>query len=80
MRFLGRGIRVVEWLTAASYPSKYARFTGLLRYSWALRQLVLLAPVVAFILYSYAGPIAALIVFGVLFSFARFQPAPSQAS
>ena len=57
----------------------YVRKAGVL-YSWALRQLVLLAPVVAFILYSYAGPVAALIVCGVLFSLDRFQPAPSQAS
>lgn len=57
----------------------YVRKAGVL-YSWALRQLVLLAPVVAFILYPFAGPVAALIVCGVLFSLDRFQPAPSLAS
>ena len=44
-------------------------------YSWALRQLVLLAPVVAFILHPFAGPVAALVVCGVLFSLDRFEPA-----
>lgn len=43
-------------------------------YSWALRQLVLLAPVVAYILHPFAGPVAALVVCGVLFSFDRFEP------
>jgi hypothetical protein len=45
-------------------------------YSWGLRQFVLLAPVVAFMLHPFAGPIAALLVSGVLFSFDKFQPAP----
>ena len=44
-------------------------------YSWALRQLVLLAPVVAFILHPFAGPFAAMVVCGVLFSLDRFEPA-----
>lgn len=57
----------------------YVRKAGVL-YSWALRQLVLLAPVVAFILHPFAGPVAALVVCGVLFSLDKFQPAPSQAS
>lgn len=52
----------------------YVRKAGLL-YSWALRQLVLLAPVVAFILHPVAGPVAALVVCGVLCSLDRFQPA-----
>ena len=56
----------------------YVRKAGLL-YSWALRQLVLLAPVVAFILHPVAGPIAALVVCAILFSFDRVQPAPSEA-
>lgn len=56
--------------TGTAYVSK----AGVL-YSWALRQLVLLAPVVAFILHPFAGPVAALIVCGVLLSFDRFEPA-----
>ena len=65
-----------HWTAAGT---AYVRKAGVL-YSWALRQLVLLAPVVAFILYPFAGPVAALIVCGVLFSLDRFQPAHSQTS
>ena len=57
----------------------YVRKAGLL-YSWALRQLLLLAPVVAFILHPAAGPVAAMVVCGVLFNLDRFLPAPSGAS
>ncbi|MBC7598905.1 MAG: DUF599 domain-containing protein [Polaromonas sp.] len=57
----------------------YVRKAGVL-YGWGLRQLVLLAPLVAFILHPVAGPIAALVVCGVLFSLDRFQPTPSEAS
>ena len=48
----------------------YVRRAGIL-YSWALRQLVLVAPVLAAILLPAAGPVAALIVVAVLFSFDR---------
>ena len=65
-----------RWTAAGT---AYVRKAGVL-YSWGLRQLVLLAPVVAFILHPIAGPIAALIVCAVLFSLDRFQPAPSEAS
>lgn len=51
----------------------YVRKAGVL-YSWGLRQLVLLAPVVAFILHPLAGPVAALVVCAVLFSLDRFAP------
>lgn len=54
----------------------YVRKAGVL-YSWGLRQLVLVAPVVAFILHPLAGPVAAVLVAGVLFSFDRFQTTPS---
>ena len=64
-----------RWTAAGT---AYVRKAGVL-YSWGLRQLVLIAPVVAFILHPVAGPIAALIVCGVLFSLDRFQPAPSDA-
>ena len=56
----------------------YVRKAGVL-YSWALRQLILLAPVVAFILHPAAGPIAALVVCVLLFNFDRFHPRPSEA-
>ena len=64
-----------RWTAAGT---AYVRKAGVL-YSWGLRQLVLLAPVVAFILHPVAGPIAALVVCGILFGFDRFQPAPSEA-
>ena len=54
----------------------YVRKAGVL-YSWGLRQLVLVAAVVAFILHPLAGPVAAVFVSAVLFSFDRFQPGPS---
>ena len=57
----------------------YVRKAGV-PYSWALRQLVLLAPVVAFILHPLAGPAAALIVCGVLFSLDNYQPARQEPS
>jgi hypothetical protein len=37
-------------------------------YGWGLRQLLLVAPVVAFILHPAAGPVAAVIVLAVLWS------------
>lgn len=51
----------------------YVRKAGIL-YSWGLRQLVLVAPVVAFILHPAAGPVAAVLVCTVLSGFDRFQP------
>ena len=59
-----------QWTPAGA---AYVRKAGVL-YGWGLRQLVLLAPVVAFILHPVAGPIAALVVSGVLFSLDRFRP------
>lgn len=49
----------------------YVRRAGLL-YSWGLRQLILVAPILACILYPFAGPFAALAVVGVLMMFDRF--------
>ena len=60
----------VKWTPAGT---AYARRAGIL-YSWGLRQLVLVAPVVAFILHPFAGPVAALIVSAALLSFDRLQP------
>jgi Protein of unknown function, DUF599/Metallo-beta-lactamase superfamily len=54
-----------QWTPAGT---AYVRKAGVL-YSWGLRQLVLVAPLVAFILHPLAGPIAAVVVSGVLFSF-----------
>lgn len=48
----------------------YVRRAGLL-YSWGLRQLVLVAPVLASILHPYAGPLTALVVVVVLIGFDR---------
>lgn len=55
----------------------YVRKAGVL-YSWGLRQLVLVAPIVAFILHPMAGPFAAVLVSGVLLGFDRFQPYRAQ--
>jgi hypothetical protein len=51
----------------------YVRRAGIL-YSWGLRHLLLVAPILASILYPAAGPVAALIVVAVLFGFDRFGP------
>ncbi len=56
----------------------YVRRAGVL-YSVGLRQLVLVAPVVAAILLPPAGPVAAVVVVGVLFWFDRFNDEPSDA-
>ena len=54
--------------------SAYVRRAGVL-YSWGLRHLVLIAPVLASILHPAAGPVAALVVVAVLFAFDRFGTA-----
>lgn len=51
----------------------YVRKAGVL-YSWGLRQLIMIAPIIAFILHPAAGPCAAVLVSGVLLGFDRFQP------
>ena len=48
----------------------YVRKAGLL-YSWSLRHLILVAPIVAFILHAAAGPVAAVLVVFVLHRFDR---------
>jgi hypothetical protein len=50
--------------------SAYVRRAGVL-YSWALRHLILVAPVLASILHPATGPVAALLVVAVLFGFDR---------
>ena len=54
----------------AAAGAVYVRKAGVL-YAWGLRNLVLIAPVVAFILHPYAGPVVAVLVVGVLFGFDR---------
>jgi hypothetical protein len=53
-----------------SAGSAYVRRAGVL-YSWGLRHLILVAPVLASILHPATGPVAALAVIAVLFSFDR---------
>lgn len=49
---------------------RYVRKAGLL-YGFGLRQLILVAPVVAAMLHPFAGPVAALVVAWVLYAFDR---------
>ncbi len=60
---------------------RYIRRAGYL-YGIGLRQLILVAPVVATLLLPAAGPVAAVLVVGVLFSFDRYDKAapPSHAA
>ena len=50
----------------------YLRRAGLL-YSWGLRHLLMVAPLLVFIVYPLAGPLAAALVVAALFGFDRFQ-------
>ena len=50
----------------------YLRRAGLL-YSWGLRHLLMVAPLLVFIVDPLAGPVAALLVVAALFGFDRFQ-------
>lgn len=54
----------------------YVRKAGLL-YSWSLRSLLLIVPLVAYLLHPYAGPAAAVLVIGVLYGFDRTSAAPA---
>lgn len=56
-----------RWFGAGS---AYVRRAGIL-YAWGLRQLILVVPIVAFILYPSAGPVAAVVVAWVLRGFDR---------
>ncbi|CAN7424193.1 DUF599 domain-containing protein [Acidovorax sp. LjRoot118] len=56
----------------AAAGSAYVRKAGLL-YSWGLRQLMLLVPVVAFLLHPLAGVAGALLVAAALLHFDRFS-------
>lgn len=62
----------------AAAGSAYVRRAGIL-YSWGLRHLILIAPILASILHPAAGPVAALLVVAVLRGFDRVgegNPAP----
>ena len=50
----------------------YLRRAGLL-YSWGLRHLLMVAPILASIVYPFAGPVAALLVVMALLGFDRFN-------
>ncbi|PZP93929.1 MAG: DUF599 domain-containing protein [Variovorax paradoxus] len=58
---------------------RYVRKAGLL-YGFGLRQLVLVAPVVAAMLHPFAGPVAALVVAWVLYAFDRVARATEPQS
>lgn len=62
----------------AEAGSAYVRKAGLL-YSWSLRSLLLIVPLVAFVLHPNAGPAAAVLVTGVLYAFDRTKAAPPDA-
>lgn len=57
----------------AAVGSAYVRTAGHL-YGWALRQLVLIAPPLSFILEPASGPLMALLALAVLLGFDRFDP------
>lgn len=62
-----------QWSPAGvAYLGKAGRL-----YGWSLRYLLLVVPVVAFILHPVTGPVAAVLVAGVLYGFDRFSPAAS---
>jgi len=61
-----------EWTPAGS---AYVRRAGLL-YSWSLRSLLLIVPLVAFLLHPYAGPVAALFDLVGLYAFDQARAAP----
>lgn len=61
----------------AEAGSAYVRKAGLL-YSWSLRSLLLIVPLAAFLLHPYAGPVAAVLVTGVLHGFDRTRAAPPE--
>lgn len=57
-----------QWAPAGA---AYVRRAGLL-YSWGLRHLILVAPILASLLHPFAGPVAAVLVVVVLSGFDRF--------
>lgn len=50
----------------------YLRRAGLL-YSWGLRNILMVAPILAFIVYPWAGPAAAVVFMAALVAFDRFS-------
>ncbi len=57
----------------AAIGTLYLRRAGLL-YSWGLRHLLLVAPLLVALVYPWAGPVAAVLVALVLLAFDRFSP------
>lgn len=62
----------------AASGAAYVRRAGLL-YSWGLRHLILVAPVLAALLHPLAGPVAAVVVVAVLSRFDRVATPPPRA-
>jgi hypothetical protein len=62
----------------AGAGAAYVRRAGLL-YSWSLRNLMLIVPLVAFLLHPAAGPVAAVLVLSVLYGFDRTKEVPPDA-
>lgn len=62
----------------AASGAAYVRRAGLL-YSWGLRHLVLVAPIVVFIVHPFAGPVAAFMAVMVLRRFDRVSSASAAA-
>ena len=56
----------------APIGARYLRRAGLL-YSWGLRNLLMVAPILAFFVYPWAGPVSAMLVAAVLVAFDRFS-------
>ncbi|UUC94452.1 DUF599 domain-containing protein [Comamonas sp. C11] len=68
----GMPVGSTQRLQWAATGTAYVRKAGLL-YSWGLRQLILLVPVVAFVLHPLAGVAGALVVVVALIQFDRYR-------
>jgi hypothetical protein len=66
----------VQW---ADTCAGYLRRAGIL-YSWGLRYLILIAPILVAIMYPLAGPLIALMTLLVLSRFDRFSEVPTPHS
>lgn len=61
----------------AATGRSYARKAGLL-YAWGLRQLLLVAPILAAMIHPFAGPAAAVVLVAVLFKFDQVPQVPQE--
>lgn len=66
----GMPVGSAERLRWSAVGTKYVRRAGIL-YSWALRHLIIIAPILVSILHPPSGPVAALIIVAVLLHFDR---------